>query len=174
MTDMNPPLTQRPRSLWPHAIIAWFVAFASALAAWVTVVFQQDMDLVRPDYYEEEIRFQRQLDQMNRTAAIRHDVSVLYDPAEDEVTVRLPAGHAAQHPVGSIQFYRPSNAALDFDVPLAVETTGVQNIDASALRSGHWRIRVRWTVAAREYFFEQQLVLVGAGTSSAATAPKGM
>jgi hypothetical protein len=174
MTDMNPPLTQRPRSLWPHAITAWFVVFASALAAWVTVALQQDVDLVRPDYYEEEIQFQRQLDQLNRTAAVGHDVSVLYHPADDEVTLRLPAGHAAQHPVGSIQFYRPSDAALDFDVPLAVESTGVQNIDASAVRSGHWRIRVRWTVAAREYFFEQQLVLARAGSSPAMTVPKGM
>jgi hypothetical protein len=33
---------------------------------------------------------------------------------------------------------------------------------------------VRWTVAAREYFFEQQLVLARAGSSPAMTVPKGM
>ena len=36
-------------NLWPHAIIAWFVIFAAALAAWIAFAVRQNMDLVRAD-----------------------------------------------------------------------------------------------------------------------------
>lgn len=154
---MNP--TRHTRNLWPHAIVAWFVIFASALGAWITYAVRQDMDLVRGDYYEEEVRFQKQLDRLNRTAAVRSEVALQYDAARAEVTLRLPAAHLSGQPKGHIHFYRPSDAALDFQVPLNVDVAGLQRIDVSALRAGQWRARVQWGATGQDYFFEETVVL---------------
>ena len=164
---MNFTTTKTPRNLWPHAIIAWFVIFAAAMAAWITVAVRQDMDLVRPDYYEEEVRFQRQLDRANRTAAIQNQVAIYYDATKREVALRLPAAHLSPKPTGRIDFYRPSNAALDFHVPLAVDPMGLQRIGANALRGGLWKVRVQWSAAGLDYFFEQ--VIVAEETSTGIT-----
>jgi hypothetical protein len=147
------------RNFWPHAIIAWFVIFASAMAAWIAVAVRQDMDLVRSDYYEEEVRFQQQLDRLNRTSALSGEFTLRYDAAKCEVTLRLPAAHLAPRPVGQLHFYRPSDAALDFQVPLAVDAGGLQRIGTSKLRGGLWKIRLQWSAANRDYFFEQTLVV---------------
>jgi hypothetical protein len=156
---MNPTSAKPSRNFWPHAIITWFVIFTAALAAWITFAVRQNMDLVRSDYYEEEVRFQRQLDRLNRTAAIRSEVAINYDAPKREVTLLLPAAHLAQRPTGRIQFYRPSNASLDLQVPLSVDAAGLQHIGIDALRGGLWKVRIQWSAAGQEYFFEQVMVV---------------
>jgi len=141
---MNPTTNTSP-NLWPYAIIAWFVLFALALAVWVTVALRQNMDLVRSDYYEEEMRFQQHLDRLNRSAGLQSRVTLGYDPGPRLVTLRLPATAVASPTTGRIQFYRPSNAALDFELPLAVDAAGVQQLDVSSVRGGQWRVRVTWS-----------------------------
>jgi len=155
---MNSTTVKAPCSLWPYAITAWFVIFAAALAAWITFAVRQRTDLVRADYYEEEVRFQGQLDRLNRTAAIQSEVAVNHDAMKREITLLLPAGHLSPRPAGQIHFYRPSDAALDFQVPLAVDATGLQRIGTGALRGGLWKVRVQWSAAGHDYFFEQVIV----------------
>lgn len=169
MTPMNSATTQPTRNLWPHAIIAWFVIFAAALAAWVTMATRQRMDLVRSDYYEEEVRFQHQLDRLNRTAAIRSEVAIHHDATKREVMLQLPAGHLAPRASGQVAFYRPSDAALDFQVPLAVDAAGLQRIGTGGLRGGLWKVRVQWSAAGHDYFFEQVIVADEANSGPAAT-----
>ena len=172
MILMNSTTARPSRNYWPHAIIAWFVIFAAALAAWVTVAMRQKMDLVRSDYYEEEVRFQHQLDRLNRTAAIRSEVAIHHDATKREVTLRLPAGHLASRASGQIHFYRPSDAALDFQVPLAVDAAGLQRIGTGALRGGLWKVRVQWSAAGQDYFFEQVIVADEASPGLATTPAK--
>jgi nitrogen fixation protein FixH len=147
------------RNLWPYAITAWFVLFGSAVAVWITFAVRQRMDLVRADYYEEEVHFQSQLDRLNRTAAMRSEVAIHYDATKRQVTLLLPATPPASRPAGQIHFYRPSNASLDFDVPLAVDAAGLQRIGTDALRGGLWKVRVQWTAAEKDCFFEQAIVV---------------
>ena len=154
------------RNPWPYAIIAWFVIFASAMAAWITFATRQNMDLVRTDYYEAEIRYQRQLDCLNRTAALRPKVAIHYSAATREIIVKLPAEHATSRPAGRIHFYRPSEAALDFEVPLAIDAQGRQRIDGRNLRAGQWKVSVGWTAAGQDYSFEQTVVAEHAGVAT--------
>jgi nitrogen fixation protein FixH len=166
---MNCSTVKSSRNPWPCAIIAWFALFISAMAAWMTVAMRQQMDLVRSDYYEEEVRFQRQLDRLNRTAPIRNEISIRHDRALSVVTLRLPNAHLSPQPSGRIHFYRPSDAALDFEIPLAVDAAGLQCIGTQALRGGLWKIRAQWNTAGHDYFFEEGIVVDEAG--SPITAP---
>ncbi len=158
---MNSKAKKHPTNFWPYAIIAWFVAFVSALAAWTTFAVGQKMDLVRPDYYEEEVRFQNQLDRLNRTTAIRGEVLVQHDAAKREVLLILPASHLGAGLAGRLHFYRPSNASLDFDVPLAVDPRGLQRISTDGLLGGSWKVRAQWTAGGLDYFIERQIVVDG-------------
>ena len=130
------------------------------------------MDLVRSDYYEEEVRYQGQLERLNRTAALRSEVAISHDAMKREVTLQLPAAHLAPRPVGQIQFYRPSNAALDLKVPLAVDAAGRQRIGTGTLRGGLWKMRVQWSGVGQEYFFEQVIVVNEASPGLAVTPAK--
>jgi len=156
---MNSPATKR--NPWPYAIIAYFIVFASAIAAWITFAVRQNMDLVRKDYYEEEIRYQQQIDRQNRTQAIRSEVNVSYDGTQQAITLTLPSTHARQQASGTIQLYRPSDASLDRTVQLVVNAEGTQRLDAKALRPGLWKVRIQWTTAGQDYSFDQSVVIGG-------------
>jgi len=144
---------------WPYAIIGWMLLFGTGMAAWVVVAVRNDPELVRPDYYEQEIAYQKQIDRLSRTAAVRGEVSVAYDLAKGQVALRIPTAHLADKASGTIHFYRPSNAKLDFDLPLSVDATGTQNVPTAKLQTGLWKVRVSWTSGGQEFFHDQSLVL---------------
>jgi len=143
---------------WPIVITAYFVVFFSGLVAFIVFATTRQVDLVRPDYYEEEVRYQQQLDRVQRTQALPERVSVTYDPARHWITVTLPKAHA-QSSSGQIHLYRPSDAKLDQRFPLAPDVAGAQRIDASKLRSGLWNVRVEWVVQEQQYYFNQSVII---------------
>ncbi len=153
---MNP--SQPPRSYWPIGIIAFFALALVFLVTFVIWASHQREDLVAQNYYDNEVRFQKQLDQMNRTQRLESQVAVAYDAVLRNITVTLPAAQAA-NAVGQIKLYRPSDAALDRSVPLAVNRNGVQQLDAKSLPNGLWKIRVQWSVDGEEYFLDRSVVV---------------
>lgn len=144
---------------WPYAIIGWFLLFGSGMAVWVVVAVRNDPELVRADYYEQEIAYQKQIDRLHRTAAVRGEVSVAYDYSQNQVTLQLPATHLSAQLNGRIYFYRPSNAKLDFELPLDLNPAGAQRVPTGKLQGGLWKVRVQWTSGGQEYFYDQSLVL---------------
>jgi nitrogen fixation protein FixH len=146
-----------PPNPWPFSIITAFFAFISGLVVFIAFAIRQNMDLVRPDYYEEELRFQQHLDKVARTRPFARDVSVAYEMAESRIQVRLPREHARQHASGSIQFYRPSDARLDLEIKLNLSADGTQAVDAATLAPGFWRVRLHWKVEGAEFFHDQAI-----------------
>jgi hypothetical protein len=142
------------RNPWPYAIVGYFVVFIAAMASWITFAVRNDMELVRKDYYEQEIKFQQQIDRLERTAAVKESVTVNYQPAAQIVSLRLPA--AAR---GEVHLYRPSDAKLDRRVKLDLDATGTQTLNVAGLRGGLWRMRISWEAEGREFYFEEPLVI---------------
>lgn len=139
--------------------MAFFLLFITSMAVWVAFAVRQDMDLVRKDYYEEEMRHQQQIDRTRRAREIRAQVGIAYDAARQILTITLPAAHVRQETAGQIRFYRPSDAKLDQDVQLALNPDGTQQIDTSKLRGGLWKIRLFWNAGGDEYYFDQSVTL---------------
>jgi nitrogen fixation protein FixH len=159
-----------PRSLWPYAIVGWFLLFGTAMAAWIVVAVRQNLDLVRPDYYDHEIRYQQQIDRQARTLPFGSTVKVAYDAAQQHITIALPTAHAAQAR-GKITFYRPADAKLDREAKLSVNAGGEQVLDTKPLRPGLWKVRVQWTAGSEEFYFDQT-VLIAPPRSAAFTPQK--
>jgi hypothetical protein len=117
------------------------------------------MELVRPDYYEQEIRFQEQIDREDRTRRLGGEAAIVYDAAREEITIVLPSAHAGRHASGRIEFYRPSDASLDCGLRLAVNAAGVQRVNAKPFRVGLWKVRLFWSVDNQEFFFDRAIVV---------------
>jgi hypothetical protein len=155
---MNPQ-TKSPRNPWPYAIIAFFVLFISFTVALVGYIGHQKMDLVRGDYYDDEIRYQEQLDRMNRTGELKTKVTIAYDRVHETITISLPPSSGAHTTNGRIRLYRPSDESLDQDIKLAPDPAGHQNLTARNLLPGLWKVRVYWTVDGQDYYSAQSLII---------------
>src|SRR5262245_2453479 len=147
------------RNFWPHAIIAYFVLFVAGVVTWIVFAIHHEDQLVRPDYYEHEMRFQQQIDRVARTAALRSAVQIAYHPADQTISLTLPSNHTTETTQGTIQFYRPSDARLDREIKLALDPHGSQTISVADLQAGFWKVHLSWKVGGSDYYFDQPLVL---------------
>lgn len=151
-------MMQKPRNPWPIAIAAYFVVFITFLVSFIVFATRHHVDLVRADYYEEELRFQQRLDQVQRTREAGGPLSVAYDAARQCITLALPSSGTAQVS-GNIHLYRPSDARLDQQWPLGLDATGTQRLDASKLERGLWKVRVEWSLDGKDYYLDQKVVV---------------
>lgn len=153
------------RNLWPASIIGFFILAFIFLASFVVWAMNQREDLVSADYYEREVRYQQQLDSLNRSQSLAAQVVVTFDPTQQAIIITLPA---AQGATGRVHLYRPSDASLDRELPLALNAEGVQRLDAKELSGGLWKVRVKWTAQGQEYFLDQPVIVNGAPISDPA------
>jgi nitrogen fixation protein FixH len=150
-------MTER-RNLWPATIIAFFALAIAFFASYIIWAMRQREDLVATDYYEREVRFQSQLDMMNRSQSLATTVVVTFEPDRQTIVITLPAAQT-QDAKGSIHLYRPSDARLDREMPLALNAAGIQRLDAKELPAGLWKVRVKWNANGQEYYLDQPVIV---------------
>lgn len=154
----NTTTTTSPRNLWPAAITGFFIVAIIFIVTFIAWAVRQREDLVSADYYEREVRFQSQLDSMNRSQAVAAKTVVTYEPAQQAIVINLPEAKAAGT-TGSIHLYRPSDARLDREMPLALTADGTQHLDAKQLRDGLWKVRVKWNASGQDFFLDQPVIV---------------
>ena len=157
-------MSKSTRNLWPASIVGFFVVAIIFLTAFVVWAMRQREDLVSADYYEREVRYQQQLDSMNRSHALATQVVVTFDPAQQVVVITLPEDKR-QGATGQVHLYRPSDARLDRELPLALDVEGMQRLDARELSDGLWKVRVKWIANGQEYFLDQPVIVTGTPTA---------
>ena len=159
---MNPPITPDPTASpgsinpWPVALGLFFATLLTTIAGFTVFALRLNTDLVRRDYYEQELRHEGQMAREQRTRALTEGVRI--DCLDGAVRLKLPFDHARQGVTGNLQFYRPSNASLDHEVPLAPDASGRQWVDTRHLKPGLWRVRAAWTSGGDDYYHESALI----------------
>lgn len=157
------PETSKPSPMrfnpWPVSIIAFFTVAIIGCGSFVAFCSRHPADLVAADYYEQELRYQGQIDGLQRARQRAQTTAVTYDAKARLISIALPPFPAESRPTGKIQLYRPSATNQDRQFTLEPNADGVQTIDTSNLLPGLWKVRVTWTVAHEDYFVDQQIVL---------------
>jgi len=145
------------RNLWPYGILAAFLLFAGGLATTVTIAVTHPEDLVNADYYENEVRYQSQLDNTARAQAA--GAALRYDAAAQMLVISLPLAQVAQKCSGTIWLYRPDSPKHDRELSLEPRPDGTQTVAVSTLAAGPWRLRVAWEAGGQGYYLEEKFVV---------------
>jgi nitrogen fixation protein FixH len=155
-TPVNP--TKTNRSYWPVAIVVFFVVAVMFLTGFIIWAVRQREDLVAGNYYENGIHYQQRLDRLNNSQALAAQAVVTFDPKERSIVIALPAAQSLGD-TGRVHLYRPSDARLDRELPLSLDSQGVQRVDARGLRDGLWKVRVEWSANGRDFFLDQSVIV---------------
>jgi nitrogen fixation protein FixH len=144
---------------WPIGIACFFAVLITALATWAVVAQRNRVELVSADYYEQEMAYQQQINRLRRSADA--GVSIGYVPVGQGGVIRIawPMVSRPADAQGRVRFYRPSEAALDREVPLLVGADGIQSIDAAPLKAGLWKVRIHWGPENSGYYAEGSVVV---------------
>ncbi|MDR3456689.1 MAG: FixH family protein [Verrucomicrobiae bacterium] len=147
------------RNLWPLGIIGAFICLIVGLTTVVAIAVTHRETLVNNNYYEQELKFQDQIDSIARTQ--KSGAAIHFDAASARLTITLPAAHLAQKFSGTIELYRPSESKLDREFPLEPKADGTQTLNLSQLTTGLWVARARWEAGGEKYFLEEKISLGG-------------
>lgn len=139
---------------WGKSIVLAFVLFALFIGTLVVVCLRQDIPLVATDYYDQELKFQDQLDRMKNTNALEEKPVVQVDKGALEIQFsRLP-----EIKDGALVLFRPSDARLDrkYSIQGAGST---HRIDLHDIPGGMYKARMTWRMDGKEYFLETAIYL---------------
>ena len=149
-------------SLWPISIICFFTVAIIGCVSFVVFCSLHPADLISANYYEDEVKYQGQIDRLRHTQERASAASVQYDKQTRSITVSVPVEVTSTSPLGQIQLYRPSALNQERTIKLELTAQGLQTIDAAQLLPGLWKVRVSWTVADRQFFMDQKVVIPSA------------
>ena len=147
------------RNLWPFGIIAAFGLFFIGMASVVVIASTHREHLVNPNYYEQELKFQGQIDATAR--ARKAGANLLYDSAAGRVVFSLPAAQITQNFSGTMTLYRANAPELDREFLLQPRADGTQTFDVSKLAPGPWHFRAAWVADGNNYFLEEKIIVTG-------------
>ena len=140
---------------WPFGIVLTFVIFIAGMATAVTIAATHRDHLVSENYYEQELRYQSQID--GAALAEKSGAKIVFDAVAGKVSFALPPTQLAQPVSGRIELYRASAPELDHEIRLMPDSEGAQAIDVSKLAAGPWLVRIRWNAGGQGYFLEKKI-----------------
>ncbi len=141
------------RNPWPYAIIAYFIIFISSMVSWVVFAVHNEQELVRTDYYEQELKFQTEIERLTRAASAPFKIN--YQSATQNLAISLPSDASK----ASLHFYRPSKSSLDRTLKLTLKE-GHQTLDLRDFSPGLWKLHFTWTAKEVEFSRHESLILL--------------
>lgn len=145
---------------WGKAIPLVFILFAGFIGTMVFRMSSQRVDLVRDDYYQDELAYQQHIDRVSNAHNTRPDqsnsaITMTYQSHQQQVVFALPDSLRK----GQITFYRPADRRQDFQVPMLGGHATRQVVSTEKLSKGHWRVQFSWSDGRRDYYKEEQLFI---------------
>lgn len=145
---------------WGYKVILILTCFVGLIVSLVVIcINQKDIFLVSKNYYEKEIMYQDQIDLVTNTMELREKPGIRYNQESQNVVVSFPSNFQKEGIIGTIFFYRPSDATMDFSHPIRLLEQGQQVISTQSLKQGLWKIEIAWTLENESYFLEERLVV---------------
>jgi hypothetical protein len=147
------------KSRWPIGIAIIYIAFMIILIGMVIFSTFNKVDLVTENYYEEEIKYQQQIDRINRTNSLSTPVSWTHNKIKKQVIIQFPEELNSKDIEGSILFFRPSDASQDKIIALRLSSENLQTISTQHLIPGLWKLKIFWQINQKDYYSEGTLVI---------------
>lgn len=138
---------------WGSWIVLSFVLFTLFIGALVTICVRQDIGLVSPDYYRQELDYQKQIERKQNAEGLhtRPQFAVI----KNQLTVSY--SNFKQVKVGELKLLRPSDARLDQTFNIQSTDDGIQTFDISTQQHGMYKVSLTWTMSGKEYFVEETI-----------------
>jgi len=150
--------TKKMKINWGTAIIIAFVCFISFIMYFVINMStnkKYDHDLVVEDYYQQELKYQNDINKEENAKELTTDVS--WQKTNEGIIITFPKDLDSNKIKGKVFLYRPSNKQLDFEIPVSLSNHNLLIPDNSLL-DGRWNIKVDWTYNRKDYLYKTDIV----------------
>lgn len=139
---------------WGHKLVIFGALFMLFIISLVTYMMRQPIELVESNYYEKGIRYQEVIDQQADADKL---VKLELIPGQDAHMLITPADSVDAFK-GTLYFYRPSDQASDFSVPVSCSAKQPFVFAVGNLDKGPWKAKLNWEDATGRHQLEHSFV----------------
>ena len=144
---------------WGTGIALLFGSFAVFILILVGFASLQKFHLVEKDYYNKELNYQETIDKSSRASQNPDGVIVDYEQLSKILFLTFPGDEKSGVIDGEITFFRPSDEALDFILPVKPDENNIQTVSTGKMAAGLWKVKIDWSIDTTEFYFEDILVI---------------
>lgn len=139
---------------WGARIAALYIGFVVLIITLVSMAVSQRLDLVTPEYYAEELKFQDKINSRNAAHALKEPLQ--WTVSKNQIEIKFPDEFANQNIEGEILFFRPSDARMDKKVAVQpVEL--VQIIPTNQFPEGYFEMQISWNAGGKSFYNEASI-----------------
>ena len=143
---------------WGYKIVFVYLAFACGILYMVYLTSLQNRDLVSENYYEEELAYQKVIDQSGKTAQLSKAVEVNQDQLNSILEVQLPPEFDNINALGKWNLYYAADRKMDVEGIINTKN-GRQKIQLPKGRSGNYTLKLEWEGNGQSYYYEEIIFL---------------
>lgn len=143
---------------WGYKIFLVYLTFACGILYMVYLTSLQNRDLVSENYYEEELAYQKVIDQSGKTAQLSKAVEVNQDKLNNILEVRLPPEFDNINALGKWNLYYAADRKMDVEGTINTNN-GNQKIQLPKSRTGNYTLKLEWEGNGQSYYFEEIIFL---------------
>lgn len=139
---------------WAHGIILAMACFIIFILSMIfRIEFSKNsFDLVEDDYYDKEIKYQKEIDASQNTMKLTEKPKV--ENKSYGISISFPTEFNSNNTKGKVLLYRPS--AKEMDVKKELELSGINTfvIPQKVLHPGAYVLKIYWTKDKKNYQME--------------------
>ena len=142
---------------WGKGIALALFIFAGMMAFFVVKAIQNPTPLVTENYYEQELKFQGRIDNVQRANALSAQVEL--ELSNTGIRMVFPAEMQRRSISGELTLMRPNDP--DADRTVVIDLNGPIHFFAplEGLVPGRYNAMIEWQVEGTNYYTEEKLVL---------------
>lgn len=139
---------------WGHKILFAYLAFVAGIMFLVFKASREKFDLVTPDYYEAELKYQDVIDRSARVAALSAQPKITH--SANSINIELPTEFAGKLVQGEVYLYRASDASRDIRKKF-ITRQGLAELPLDKKPSGSYEVKLSWQAEGKTYYQEQKV-----------------
>jgi hypothetical protein len=139
---------------WGYKILFVYLGFVVGILFLVYKASQEKFDLVTPNYYDAELKFQNVINDRQRVAQLSAPPKITH--SVNSVQIQFPREFLNKELQGEIYLYRPSNASKDFRRKFTTDQNYIEIILDRDF-SGSYEVKLSWKVNETSFYNEQRI-----------------
>lgn len=144
---------------WPTGIFIFYVLFMIVLVAAVIFSTRNNIELVTNNYYEKTLLYEDQILAIKNTQSLAEKPVVGFDKVRQFVFLLMPKVFMSENIAGTVYFFRPSDASLDYSISLECDGQNQQIFPLKNSAPGKWKVQIEWTDGSKKYYYEQVIFI---------------
>ena len=142
---------------WGTGIFITIVLFVAGMGFLVVLSSQQKFSMVEESYYPKGIEYQKQINKLELTKALKEQPSA--EQKNDLVIVHFPKDFSGKSLSGTVHFYRPSDDVGDQTYSIKLNDSLTQTFPTTNLLIGRYIIKLEWQSEKKDYYSEIPILI---------------